>query len=164
MRLSEIHAGDALVVKATAPCLVEADDDPRHGGNTVLWRPIETAYYARVARSSRFDTPAPVRDTHDPDTGIYFDFIAVLVETVGVPYRKGRSGITVIGEHGERFTVHFSALATAAEAEDWEIAAEAEAAAWAFERDDMLRQRGWTQDESGYWQVPGKSSHGKRVQ
>jgi hypothetical protein len=92
MRIADINIGDRLAVGAFAPCLIEAKPEAQR---TVF--DGDTAQYSTVEgklRSSLND-PRPFHYTgprHSP----------VTVMNVGVPYRKRRSGVTVIGIRYDR--------------------------------------------------------------
>ena len=151
MRVVDIAIGDAFVVGSRSPCLVEADDDPLQ--NSDLFTPHSSAYYTKVT-SRPFESPIRNRRAED---GGNRDFVPVTVEAVGVPYRRGRSGITVVGETGERFTVHCSSLST-------EIAAEVTRAVQRFETQDFVKttllRHGWTRTGSR-WQPPPRDDDRK---
>ena len=151
MRTADINIADRLVVWRSAPCFVEADDDPLQSAD--LFTPHSSAYYTKVT-GRLFESPIRHRRTED---GGNRDFVPVTVEAVGVPYRRGRSGITVVGETGERFTVHCSSLST-------EIAAEVTRAVHRFETQDFVKttllRHGWTRTGSR-WQPPPRDDHRK---
>jgi hypothetical protein len=151
MRTADINIADRFVVWSSAPCLVEADDDPLQSAD--LFTPHSSAYYTKVT-GRPFESPIRQRRTED---GGNRDFVPVTVEAVGVPYRRGRTGVTVVGENGERFTVHCSSLST-------EIGAEVTRAVHRFETEDFVRttllRRGWTRTDSG-WRSPPRDDERK---